>query len=188
VVREAYRRIAAADDPGIFISLVREADAVAAAEAFGEAAVAAVARWRLAEAILASHGGRARAADTLRTAHTEAVAIGARPLVAEIEALAARARIELIEVDTRDGPGDGQVDAAPPRPGADLGLSERELEVLLLVARGRTNRQIAEELFITEKTAGHHVSNILGKLGVANRLEAAAIAHNAGLQPSDRSP
>jgi DNA-binding NarL/FixJ family response regulator len=63
----------------------------------------------------------------------------------------------------------------------DLGLSERELEVLALVARGRTNRQIADELFITEKTAGHHVSNILAKLDVANRLEAAAIAHRAGL-------
>ena len=56
--------------------------------------------------------------------------------------------------------------------------------MLALVAHGRTNRQIAEELFITEKTAGHHVSNILSKLAVANRLEAASIAHRAGLVES----
>jgi DNA-binding NarL/FixJ family response regulator len=53
--------------------------------------------------------------------------------------------------------------------------------VLTLVAAGRTNRQIATELFITEKTASVHVSNILGKLGVATRGEAAALAHRAGL-------
>ena len=48
--------------------------------------------------------------------------------------------------------------------------------MLALVALGRTNRQIADELFISENTAGVHVSNILGKLGVASRTEAAAVA------------
>jgi DNA-binding NarL/FixJ family response regulator len=52
--------------------------------------------------------------------------------------------------------------------------------VLGLVALGRTNRQIAEALFISENTAGVHVSNILGKLGVASRTEAAAVAVRAG--------
>ena len=62
-----------------------------------------------------------------------------------------------------------------------LGLTAREREVLALVALGRTNRQIAEELFISENTAGVHVSNILGKLGVTGRGEAAAIAYRLGL-------
>jgi DNA-binding CsgD family transcriptional regulator len=59
-------------------------------------------------------------------------------------------------------------------------LTPREREVLALVAEGRTNRQIAQELVITDKTASVHVSNILGKLGASNRGEAAALAHRAG--------
>ena len=62
-----------------------------------------------------------------------------------------------------------------------LGLTERELEVLRLVAAGRSNREIAGELFISPKTASVHVSNILGKLGVASRGEAAAKAHSLRL-------
>ena len=78
----------------------------------------------------------------------------------------------------------GAATAAPTDGG--LGLTPRELEVLRLVAEGRSNRQIAEELFISAKTASVHVSNILGKLGAANRGEAAALAHRAGfeLEPS----
>jgi DNA-binding NarL/FixJ family response regulator len=63
----------------------------------------------------------------------------------------------------------------------ELGLTPREREVLALVADGRTNRQIAEALFISNKTASVHVSNILAKLGVANRGEAAAVAHRLRL-------
>jgi ATP/maltotriose-dependent transcriptional regulator MalT len=154
--------------------------AVAAREG-SEPYTTAYARWRLAEASLASREGRGQAADELRQAYREARELGAAPLAAEIEALATRARIDLEVAAVEEPP-------AAPRAGSDLGLSERELEVLALVAQGRTNRQIAEELFITEKTAGHHVSNILSKLGVANRLEAASIAHRAGLvepRPTD---
>jgi DNA-binding CsgD family transcriptional regulator len=133
----------------------------------------AVGRWRLAEAMLAKRDARSLAGDQLRAAHRAAVDLRAEPLRAEIESLASRARIDLVEA--------AAAPAEAPSAAAQLGLSERELEVLALVAQGRTNRQIADELFITEKTAGHHVSNILGKLGVANRLEAAAIAHRAGL-------
>jgi DNA-binding CsgD family transcriptional regulator len=60
-------------------------------------------------------------------------------------------------------------------------LTRRELEVLTLLAEGRSNRQIAETLFISESTAGVHVSNILGKLGVSGRTEAAAVAFRSGL-------
>ena len=64
---------------------------------------------------------------------------------------------------------------------APLGLTPREHEVLLLVAEGRTNREIGERLFMSEKTASVHVSRILAKLGVGGRVEAAAVAHRMGL-------
>ncbi|MYV68164.1 hypothetical protein GT043_19935, partial [Streptomyces sp. SID2131] len=71
---------------------------------------------------------------------------------------------------------------APAEPGDDaFGLTRREQDVLRLVAAGRTNRQIAEELFISPKTASVHVSHILAKLGVAGRGEAAALAHRLHL-------
>ena len=69
------------------------------------------------------------------------------------------------------------LDATAGSGGGDLGLTGRELEVLRLVAAGRSNRDIANELFISPKTASVHVSNILGKLGAASRGEAAAKAH-----------
>ena len=61
------------------------------------------------------------------------------------------------------------------------GLTEREVAVLGMVAAGRTNAQIASELFISPKTASVHITNILRKLGVANRVQAATIATRAGL-------
>ena len=67
---------------------------------------------------------------------------------------------------------------------AELGLTPRQREVLALVAAGRTNREIAEALFVTEKTAGAHVSGILAKLHVRSRVEAATAAHRLGLVPS----
>jgi DNA-binding NarL/FixJ family response regulator len=60
-------------------------------------------------------------------------------------------------------------------------LTPREVEVLALVTAGRTNAQIASAMFISAKTASVHVSNILRKLGVARREEAARIGHHAGL-------
>ena len=59
-------------------------------------------------------------------------------------------------------------------------LSVREREVVGLLSAGASNRRIAEQLFISEKTASVHVSHILAKLGVSSRLEAAAVAHRAG--------
>jgi DNA-binding CsgD family transcriptional regulator/tetratricopeptide (TPR) repeat protein len=112
---------------------------------------------------------RHAAADRLRIAMDLAAALGAKPLCSEIETLARRARLDMIRAEVGE-----------PRT-ADLGLTSRELEVLRLVAEGRDNREIAADLFISAKTASVHVSNILGKLGAHTRVEAAAIAHRAGL-------
>jgi pimeloyl-ACP methyl ester carboxylesterase/DNA-binding CsgD family transcriptional regulator len=74
--------------------------------------------------------------------------------------------------------------AREPAPADGLGLTRREHEVLRLVARGLTNRQIAAALFISAKTAGMHVSNILSKMGVERRAEAAAVAERLQLLAS----
>jgi len=66
--------------------------------------------------------------------------------------------------------------------GDTFGLSKRELEVLGLIAKGRTNREIGDRLFISQKTVGVHVGNILAKLGVSGRVEAAAVAIRLGLE------
>jgi DNA-binding CsgD family transcriptional regulator len=98
-----------------------------------------------------------------------ATRLGAEPLRAEVDALARRGRLDL---------GGGHVEAVGGEP---AGLTRRELEVLRLVAAGRSNQQIADALFISRKTASVHVSNILRKLGVHTRVEAAATAHRLGL-------
>lgn len=67
------------------------------------------------------------------------------------------------------------------------GLTEREAEVLGLVATGKTNREVAEDLTLSEKTIARHLSNIFTKLGVATRTEAAAFAYEHGLRRSERA-
>ncbi|HEY1321122.1 MAG TPA: AAA family ATPase [Streptosporangiaceae bacterium] len=126
-----------------------------------------------AEAALAC-GDRDGAASRLERAAPLAAALGARPLGEQIALLARRARIRL-SASSGAAPGDAGADDG------ELGLTERELEVLRLVAEGRSNREIAGELFISPKTASVHVSNILSKLGVSNRGEAAARAHSLRL-------
>ena len=73
------------------------------------------------------------------------------------------------------------VPRAPAAPSGGARLTRREREVVALIAQGHGNREIAERLFITEKTAEHHVSNILGKLGFTSRVQAAAYAVEQGL-------
>ena len=135
---------------------------------------AAYARWRRAEALLAGVGGRSSAArwaaaDELRPARALAVNLAAHPLLREIDTLARQARLDLDRPLTRP---------EPVRPRADaLGLTRREHDVLELISCGLSNGAIGERLFISRKTASVHVSNILRKLGVANRIEAATIHH-----------
>jgi DNA-binding CsgD family transcriptional regulator/tetratricopeptide (TPR) repeat protein len=137
---------------------------------------AAYTRFRQAEALLADRGSRLQAEQVLRSAYGTAVTLGAGPLRHEVELLAQRGRLDLQQqTDAAAAP------EAPPSPAASFGLTQREAEVLALVAEGRTNRQIGQALFITPKTASIHVSRILAKLGVAGRGEAAAVAHRLGL-------
>jgi DNA-binding CsgD family transcriptional regulator len=133
----------------------------------------AYALWRSGEAILAERGSRTEATAALGTAAELATDLGAAPLLAEIRELAIRARIDL-GAEPEPAPAADETDGT-------FGLTRRELEVLRLIADGRTNREIADELFISEGTAGTHVSNILGKLGVRGRTEAATIAHRLSL-------
>jgi DNA-binding CsgD family transcriptional regulator/tetratricopeptide (TPR) repeat protein len=131
---------------------------------------AAYARYREAEALLAGRHAAARSTASLQAAHVAARSMGAEPLRLAIEDLAARGRIDLTGTEEARRRGE--------RP---AGLSKREQEILNLVAAGWTNRQIGQSLFITEKTASHHVSNILTKLGVADRTAAAAEAIRLGI-------
>ncbi|WP_434093041.1 helix-turn-helix transcriptional regulator [Streptomyces lasiicapitis] len=149
----------------------RWTEAVTAAEQLEAPMLLATARSRLAEALIVQggDGSREAAGELLRQAEAVAREVGAAPLETEITVLAGRARIPLRQAEG---------EAAPP---PALGLTVRERDVLRLVAAGRSNRQIAEELFISPKTASVHVSNILAKLGASGRGEAAAIAHRLGV-------
>jgi DNA-binding CsgD family transcriptional regulator len=157
----------------------------------GEAYAAGWCLTCLAEAQLTS-GARAEGEAALREAHGMAVALGAVPLRSRVERLAALARVvleapaDVPEADRSDPPvtvatrssAAGPVAARASRP---FELTERETQVLPLLAAGYTDRQIAEALFISESTAGVHVSRIIDKMGVANRVEAAALAVRSGL-------
>jgi ATP/maltotriose-dependent transcriptional regulator MalT len=127
--------------------------------------------WRAAEARLLAGEPPAAVSDTIRTA--AAAAAGHAPLLGAIRALADRARISL---DTALA-----VAAEPREATVPYGLTERELLVLRLLVAGRSNGEIGAELFISRKTASVHVSNILHKLGVSNRAQAAALAERAGI-------
>jgi DNA-binding NarL/FixJ family response regulator len=132
--------------------------------------------WRQAEAQLDAGQPAAAAAGPLRAA--AAAAGGHAPLLAQIRTLAERARIPL----QPPAAAAGEPEAPPPaRLLTRYGLTDRELTVLRLLAAGRTNPQIGAELYISASTASVHVSNILRKLGVSSRVQAAAVAERAGL-------
>jgi DNA-binding CsgD family transcriptional regulator/tetratricopeptide (TPR) repeat protein len=144
--------------------------------------LAAYCRWREAEALVAAGASRTEASVPLREAHAVATRIGARPLAGQLELLAQRARLDLTPPDPESPDEQRGLEEL-------LGLTPREVEVLTLVARGYTNREIAEALVISVKTASVHVSHILGKLDAPNRVEAASIAHRlASPTPTLRDP
>jgi DNA-binding NarL/FixJ family response regulator len=147
------------------------AQAVEAWDELGDRWATAVALVREAEA-RAVAGEADRAATSLRRAHAMASELDAGPLLAEINAVSGRTRLS-IEAPTRVLVDEMSAER--------LGLTPREAEVLGLVAAGRTNRQIGEQLFVSDKTASVHVSNILRKLGVNSRVDAAAVAQRLGI-------
>jgi DNA-binding CsgD family transcriptional regulator len=130
--------------------------------------------WRFAQALLRGEGARPRARERLRRAYLLASELGAEPLVAEIHALARAADLNVQPVPP----------PTPPASRAKTVLSEREQEVLAHVGAGRTNGEIAQALFISEKTASVHVSNILRKTGTHSRIEAATWGRRTGVLPS----
>ncbi|HEY3737655.1 MAG TPA: AAA family ATPase [Jatrophihabitans sp.] len=127
---------------------------------FGDAVHLSRVRTRYAE-VLRAAGRGADATEQADLARHAARAMGATPLLEEIRRLG--------------------TSAARPRDSGPQALTAREQEVLELIATGRSNRQIAGQLYISEKTVSVHVSNILAKLGVASRTEAAAHARRTGL-------
>lgn len=165
---------------------------------------AAYARLRLAEALFSERARAAGAEKALQAAHASTAALGALPLLSEIGRLANRAGIPLSRAPkSLMVPPMQHVSPPNPKPRQehrDLGaaftgagrlasLTMREISVLQEVAEGRSNRQIARQLFISEKTVSVHVSHILAKLGVRTRVQAAALMYRVSqLSPSEEQP
>jgi DNA-binding NarL/FixJ family response regulator len=144
----------------------REHD-VAAFERLGHVFELARSKARLA-VVLRAVGRPDQAAEVAREATEVATRLRATPLLAELGASPARVARARTGESTRL-------------------LTDRELEVLGLVALGRTNREIAQQLFISTKTASVHVSHIMAKLGAGGRTEAVAVARSRSLLPGDES-
>ncbi len=187
LARGELARIEGTEEDGAWSAAIEAFDAVP------EPLLAAYARVRAAEAALRTHGLRADVGRLLGDASAIAEAAGARPLGDAVAELAARARIQLAAPVGREGAVPAEPVAAssaapdPRAAAAALGLSAREIEVLELLVAGRSNGEIAERLFITRKTAAVHVTHILDKLGVSNRVGAAMIGARVGLG-ADRTP
>jgi ATP/maltotriose-dependent transcriptional regulator MalT len=152
-------RLRGASDPALWEAAVAE---------FGYGAVyeQALCQWRLGEALLGTDR-RDEATVALRAADEVAARLDARPLRDALRKLARRGRVAL-------------TDGVVPRETLDP-FTPRERSVLKLVALGRTNRQVGDELFISEKTVSVHLSRIMAKLGANRRAEAVAIAYDRGL-------
>jgi DNA-binding NarL/FixJ family response regulator len=153
---------------------------------------------RRAEALLARRTRSRAAAEALTEAHAIAGKLGAVPFLEEVRDLGRRARIRLPDrvveseragvAPRADAPGspDARVPTrrTPGRRDVLASLTPREVEVLGEIAAGHTNREIAQRLFISEKTVGIHVTHLLAKLGVRSRVQAGAVYLRAA--PSER--
>jgi DNA-binding CsgD family transcriptional regulator len=170
--RAEWSRLRRESDPALWERAATEWDALSRPHR------AAYARWRQAEALLARPGGRTQAVAVLQTAAREAAQHV--PLSNAIRDLARRARIELTDLG-RAAPAI-QTEQPVRR---TFGLTDRELAVLKLLAQGKTNSEIGAALFISRKTASVHVTNILRKLDVTTRVQAATVAERSGLLHQD---
>ena len=144
----------AGTDPGLWRAVVEAAD-----DPTAPAHLLPYASVRLAEALVGA-GDRTAAHERAEQARSRARQIGAGLIVARADELERRAGL------------------APGSPSGPVALTDRERQVLGLVAQGLSNRQIADRLFISTKTASVHVSNILRKLGATTRTEAAYLAQS----------
>jgi len=174
LARAEEQRLNGASEPSSWGSITSRV------QAMGLPYFEAYARYRCGQAHLAGVGGRSasarRAAERqLRTAFSLADRLGAMPLLADIEVLGRAANLAV-----------ARESEMPPVPAVrdPFGLTSREREVLDLVAQGHTNGDIGKQLFISTRTASVHVSNILRKLDVSNRVEAASVAHRLFPTPS----
>ncbi|WP_265522783.1 helix-turn-helix transcriptional regulator [Oerskovia flava] len=152
-----HSRLTGENDPALWEASTRAFD-------YGYRYELARSRWRWAQALLGA-GERAAAEIEAAQALEEAEDMGAAPLAEAVRSLARRGRLDLPGL----------------RRGSTTVLTDREAEVLLLVAQGLTNRQIGARLFISTKTVSVHVSNVLAKLGASGRAEAVSLAHQRGL-------
>jgi DNA-binding CsgD family transcriptional regulator len=174
--RAELSRLRGASDPEPWASTA------AAWDALGRPYPAGYARLRAAEAMLQSEGSLQQAKAMLRAAYRTACELGTEPLRCECAQVARWHRIDLSALsDLVPEQMAARSDAGPA-----AGLTAREREILALVAAGCTNREIANALVISPKTASVHVSNILRKLGMSGRGNAARVGHRLGLVPADR--
>jgi DNA-binding CsgD family transcriptional regulator/tetratricopeptide (TPR) repeat protein len=156
------------------------ATAAAAADDLRHPYEAAYSRFRHAEALLLSRGSRAAAQAAAVEAYRIASDLGTMPLQREVERLATRSRLDIAG---QSAASEAAPSPGPVRHGIPFRLTRREQDVLERLTLGRTNREIATDLFISEKTASVHVSNIKSKLAANGRAEIAAIAVRLGLVP-----
>jgi DNA-binding CsgD family transcriptional regulator/tetratricopeptide (TPR) repeat protein len=166
-------RVDGPSDPTAWAEVARLWDALA------QPYPSAYARLRQAEAEFTGRVRSAAGTQALRSAERAATGMGAVPLLAEIRTLAEYARVSLRDPAPEAAPPEPAVPA--PRGSGDPldALTARELEVLTVLAGGLTNREIADRLFISEKTVGVHVGRIYHKLGVRGRVQATSLLRRA---------